>query len=145
MASIIQLAAYAREIEMFTYFYKGSLSVYGIFSATQVRVCRMPGVPISRRWLLVRKAAYSRSSPLLSVLVFCCCCCFFFLFPWCFFSLNHKAIKVKGKHFLHFNMVKLLCWCHQLWHQCRVSCVLCNIEMTQKYRFSIFPVLLAVK
>lgn len=41
-------------------------------------------------------------------------------------------------------MVKLPCWCHQLWCQCRVSRVLCNIEMTQKYWFSIFSPLLAV-
>jgi len=67
------------------------------------------------------------------------------LVPWCRFSLNHKATEVKGKNFLHFSMVKLLRWCHQLWDQCRVSCVLCNLEVIQKHSFSIFSVLLAVK
>lgn len=74
-----------------------------------------------------------------------CCLLGFFLVPWCLSSFKHKAIEVKSKNFLHFNMVKLLCWFHQLWGRCRVSCVLCNTEMTQKYRFSIFSVLLAVK
>lgn len=58
--------------------------------------------------------------------------------PWHFSSLNHKSIEIKGKNFLHFNLNKLVLWCHQLWGQCSVSCVFCNIEMTQKYKLSGF-------
>lgn len=130
MASIIPLAVYAAMIEIFTFTFSLQRKLVLVLHFFQRNLW-----DYIASYLVRLHDSYGSKRCSWKIQVLC------FVWLWrnflCLFSINHKAIEVKRKEKKNslFGCAKSLWWNLHFWGQCRASCMLCSLEMTQIYRF----------